>query len=198
MSLAASTWSSKRNEGPQLPVDCIWTFGYRSLDVLNLLATIPSSIGGLLRTVNSLSQDPWPNTAKSPDCFSPEVAEALRMQRQMWYSQNEYGFLELSYDPATGDRSAVALNALQARIFGMSREEFKARFAAHSLPLFIPPQDLLLLLTDRARRALDHCCDSTRYHRCFTSESPPRMPIIVRITTRRSYDSLGKLTSVRE
>jgi hypothetical protein len=187
---------SKLHEWSQMPADCIWTFGYRSSDVLDLLGTVPFTIGCLLKTVNALSlQEPRPNITKLTDSLSPEVAHALSLERKMWRSQNEYGFLELSYDPATGCQSTVALNMLQASLFGMHRDEFKARFAAHDLPLFVPPQDLLLLLTDRA---VHRFRDGTQYHRCLTSETLPRMPVIMRISTRRSYNSSGQLTSVRE
>jgi hypothetical protein len=113
----------------------------------------------------------------------------------MWRSQNECGFLELSCDPVTGVNSAVALNAVQARLLGMHREKFEKRFFAYDLPLLVPPQDLLLLLADRA---VHRFCDGTQYHRCFTSETLPRMPVIVKVSTRNYFNSSGQLTSVSE
>jgi hypothetical protein len=113
----------------------------------------------------------------------------------MWRSQNDCGFLELSCDPATGVHSSVTLNAVQARLFGMPRENFEARFDAYDLPLLVPPQDLLLLLTDRA---VHRFCDGTQYHRCLTSETLPHKPVIVRVSTRRYYNASGQLASVSE
>ena len=114
MNTKCSSLTSVYNEWVQLLADCMWTFGYRSSRLSYLLAMIPSSIGGLLKIVNALSQDPCPSFVwPLPECVSPEVAQALSLEKSMWHSQNEYGFLELSYDPATGDQSGVAINTLR-------------------------------------------------------------------------------------
>jgi hypothetical protein len=194
MSLADSSSALICNEWLPLPVDCMWTFGCRLSGALNHLGTIPASIGCLLKTVNALSQDQWPATLNLPRFISPEVAQALNLEKKMWRSQNEYGFLEICYDPVTGDQTGVTLNTLQARLFGMHSDEFEARFAAHDLPLLVPLQDLLVLLADRA---VNFFSDYTQYHRCFTSETPPRSPAIVQISTRKRYNSTARLVSVR-
>jgi hypothetical protein len=171
-----------------------WTFGYRSTDVSYFFDALPSDISRLLHAVLKLGQDAktMPRIKLSDSkAASPEVANNMRSECNMWQSQSWCGFLQLFYDPDTGERTGVAFNEVQARLFGMQCDELLARFIAHDLPLPFAPQDLLLLLTDAV--ANEHS-DGERY---FRTIQPSRLPALVCVSTKRSYNHAAQLIAVR-
>ena len=110
----------------------------------------------------------------------------------MWQLQNECGFLQLTYDPITGERIHVALNDLQADMLGMHRDDLVSRFAAHDEPLRIPTQDLLLLIADDVLRGFT---DGPRHYRTFLFKAST--PALVCVSTQRRHDAAGRLVAVR-
>ena len=124
--------------------------------------------------------------------ITSEVNQALAAELDMWQQQNDCGFLQLTYDPCTGERIHVALNDLQAHLLGMHRDELVLRFADHDEPLCVPPQDLLFLITSDA---LGGFADGNRHYRTFLS--PARVPALVCESTQRSHDAAGRLIAVR-
>ncbi len=131
------------------------------------------------------------DTATPSNNLTPESNHALAAELEMWQWQDEIGFLQLTYDPSTGERIHVVVNDLQAQMLGMPRHELLARFAAHDEPLRILPQDLLLLIADDALRGF---ADGPRHYRTFLSEA--RVPSLVCVSTLRSHDAAGRLLSV--
>jgi hypothetical protein len=124
--------------------------------------------------------------------FTSEVYSALAMECTMWQLQNECGFLQLTYDPTTGERIHVALNDLHAHLLGMHRDELALRFAEHAEPLPVLPQDLLFLIADDA---LTGFADGPRHYRSILYDT--RLPTLVCVSTQRRHDAAGRLVAVR-
>ena len=126
----------------------------------------------------------------NPEFKSPDIVENMRCDCGMWQSQRVCAFLQLCYDPDTGERTGVAFNDIQARLFGMQSEELLTRFASHDVPLPFAPQDLLLLLTDTV---LNGCADGERFIRIIGSSG---LPVLVCVSTNRSYNHAAQLIAV--
>jgi hypothetical protein len=179
-------------------VRCFWTFGFSSSDLLEFISTVPLDMICSFMTVVELSTNLVSEVSFrslcQPEVMSQEVLNSLILERNMWEAQNECGFLQMAYDPDTGERVGVALNDLQAQFLGMHREELLARLAAHDAPLFAPPQDILLLLADAAMRGFD---DGTRYFRVVAPRGRLQTPVLVCVSTRSRYNHAGQLLTVR-
>jgi hypothetical protein len=183
---ASNTWSF-------LAFRPLWTFGYRPNDVSTFFEALPSDIRQLLKTIPKLTKDAIsvPFHSLSDAEPSPEATDSMRSECLMWQSQSWCGFLQLFYDPDTGERTGVALNDEQARLFGMRREELLARFAAYDVPLLFVQQDLLLLFTDAVANGY---ADGEHFLRII---GPTGQPALVRVATKRSYNHAAQLIAVR-
>ncbi len=174
------------------------TLGRRSISVQSFFTAVQPQFFGLLETILELSHMTRWSPAFLLDKIAPsaqrtsESNHAIAAELEMWQLQNEIGFLQLTYDPSTGERIHVVINDLHAQMLGMHRDELLARFAAHDEPLRVPAQDLLLLIADDALRGF---ADGPRHYRTFLSDAC--VPSLVCVSTLRSHDATGRLLSVR-
>jgi hypothetical protein len=182
---SSGTWSFLAAHGNFRP---LWTFGFRPTDLSNFFESLPLDIRRLLQAIPKLAQPLPSNKQDDPKPTSPEVTLS---DWRMWQSQSWCGFLQLFYDPETGERTDVAFNDLHARLFGMQREELIARFAAHDVPLPFAPHDLLILLIDTVANGY---ADGERYLRIFGLSG---QPVLVCVATKRSYNHAAQLLAVR-
>jgi hypothetical protein len=171
------------------------TLGHRSSTVQSFFTAVHPQIFVLLETTLELSPlKRWsPDyTSNTSDYFTSEVNHALETEREMWQLQNECGFLQLTFDPRTGERIHVALNDRQAQLLGLPPDDLISRFTAYDEPLLFSPPDLLLLIANDALRGF---ADGLRHIRAFLSET--RLPALVCVLTLRSHDAAGRLLAVR-
>jgi hypothetical protein len=163
--------------------------------VSKFFEALPSGIIPILQMVLNLDQEAriLPHIDLGvPKHISPEIAQNVRSECCMWQSQNRCGFLQLFFDPSSGERTGVVFNDLQARLLGMCCDELRTRFELQDVPLPFALQDLLLLLTDDIANGHN---EGERFVRCIAG--PSKLPVLVCISIRRSYNHAAQLIAVQ-
>ena len=67
---------------------------------------------------------------------------------EKWENDEVNGFLQVSYDPDTNQRTNIAMNPRYAHLYGYHKEEMLARFANHDLEVQRTDIDWLALWLD--------------------------------------------------
>ena len=78
------------------------------------------------------------------------AAENSRMlaEAEMWEREQEYGFLQILFDPNTQERRSLFVNTRFAELWGFHREEMLARFANFDVEVPRPELDSLRIFLD--------------------------------------------------
>jgi hypothetical protein len=132
-------------EWSQSTVMRYWKSGYNCNALASLFNSLPNPLPSLMdlafsslvpREIKSI-QPPAPHPAAPAANDDPNFCEA-----SFWESEPEYGCIEVSFDPATGQRKRIFLNPRFARIYGFHREVLVASMSrahrdAGSLSLMI-------------------------------------------------------------
>ncbi len=66
----------------------------------------------------------------------------------MWEREQEYGFMQVSFDPETQERRSLFVNTRFAELCGFHREEMLARFGNYDVEVPRPELDSLRILLD--------------------------------------------------
>lgn len=124
-------------------------------------------------------------------CADPHFCEPA-----FWEAEQQYGCIEISFDPVTGQRKRIFLNTRFANIYGFHREELVARFANHDAGLQRTDIDSLLVLLDGLQHALDDskAAPVERYFRMYSG--PARTPLLVWTLWGKSLDQSGQFFKV--
>jgi hypothetical protein len=197
MSASFAPWSTRHPHAYAYILN-MCTLGYRSPAVQSFFTAFQPLVFSPLKTILEFSHACKGSPAvlmsmiTPPHHFTTDVNHEMEKECAMWQLQNKCGYLQLTYDPSTGERIHVALNDLQSDMLGMHRDELTSRFAAHDEPLCIPLQDLLLLIADDALRGF---ADGPRHYRTFLHKT--RTPALVCVSTERNHDAAGRLVTVR-
>jgi hypothetical protein len=77
----------------------------------------------------------------------------------MWEEQNFVGYLKISFDPVTQERSGVFVNETLADQLGMDREQLLSQFADHSFKFPLLDLDFLFILIDDINHVLHNRTD---------------------------------------
>ena len=176
-----------------------WLSGICAGDISNFLDSIPSSLWPSLerslkllecvrqRTIVCL------NNARSDGQPSRHAYGLCKIEKEMWEAQSECGFMQIDFEPKTGERIGVTVNHYQAIIWNMSKPQLLRRLIHSEMPLMIPSLDLLSLLVDEILSEFD---DKERLHRTFSSLNSRKIVILVHHCTTSRFNADGQLCMV--
>jgi hypothetical protein len=78
----------------------------------------------------------------------PTEHSRLLAEAEMWEREQEYGFMQVSFDPETQERRSLFVNTRFAELSGFHREEMLARFGNYDVEVPRPELDSLRILLD--------------------------------------------------
>jgi hypothetical protein len=141
----------------------IWAAGYQVQSLVNifdsfspsLAAVVSRSLSDLQERSNqkmlqlaqgSSSVGSFGKTGVIDEC----AAESTRMlaEAEMWEREEDYGFLQIVFDPNTQERRSLFMNTRFAALWGLHREEMLARFANFDVEIPRPELDSLRIFLD--------------------------------------------------
>ena len=173
----------------------IWLFGYRSTEVSNFLDSIPIKMWPSLMNVLGLLEKKYVTSRVRTELkainIRPKELSSFQseIENEMWEEQKECGYLQLTFDTESGDRSDIAVNDFQAYLWNMTKQELFCRLANFNMPFFVPETDFLQLIVDDI---LHEFHDRERYYRIYTSFDPPQNAILVHCSVRRRFNACGQ------
>ena len=102
-----------------------WKSGYRCNELVTLFNSLPNPLPSLMDTIFS-SLAPKHQIQNGDSTVLPPsapFADPHCYETAFWESEQEYGCIEISFDPVTGQRKRIFMNPRFATIFGFHREE---------------------------------------------------------------------------
>ena len=170
-------------------------FGYRISEVYSLIDFIPTTLWPSLELCLQLLDSLYHGrtTCLNDGCkknqFQHDSLSPIDFDKAMWESQSECGFVQIDFNPETGEQTGVAVNALQSSIWNMSSKDLLEMITNFDMPLMSPKSDLLFLLVDEI---CNEFRDKERFYRIFTSPDQPRSAILVHHSTTRRFNAVGQ------
>ena len=120
----------------------------------------------------------------------------LNGEEIVWNLDTDVAFVCTRFDPASRQRRAVIASARHAAFFGMHREEFLARAAAHDLPLLFSERDILAMLlhTSTAELFRRGAPGESFFRMCVGSGR--RAGVLMAVRASAQLDELGRVVEV--
>ena len=178
----------------------LWLSGFCSEDISRFLDSTPTALWWplkrslqLLECLHNYTVQCSKSVDRDSQFFEGESSGPCEIEKEMWESQNHCGFMQIDFNPETGERVGVAVNAHQAKMWNMSKKQLSTRLLGRLMPLMIPYMDLLSVLIDEI---LHEFGDKTRFHRIYTSLKSPRNAVLVHHSVTRRFNSDGQVYMV--
>ena len=145
-----------KNDWSYHSVERMWSFGYESSQLERLFNSIPHELSCLmkrgLKSLHIIHQmrptKKNSGTLLSNDEWCSDDLELMRSEAETWDRDNMQGFLQVSYDPNTNQRTHIVINSRYAHLHGYHKEEMLARFGSRDLDVQRTDIDWLALWLD--------------------------------------------------
>jgi hypothetical protein len=181
----------------------IWTFGFCKSTLAGFFKSIPASISPVLKEALHLLQ--WIYSERIlqmrtsvGDSFDQVQNHREEFNNEMWDSDFVRGILQFSFEPLTGHRRKISMNARYATLVWKSpKDDVKDRHAQYKCDQIYTDSDLLLLLSDDIIHEFRDGDRFLRLIRPLQSEGPFKFEaVLVCCAISREYTAVGQLHMV--
>jgi hypothetical protein len=183
-----------------------WNLGYQPDAILKIINSLPHPLVLLLcRVLDSLSvmtDDSSKTMQKLSEMIGWTTTDKKRtvsiVTEAHFENEKDAGLIKIEYDPIpTGfahSQKHVEFNTCFARLWCMSKEELLLRFADNDVPLPYSGLDWLRNVIFDLETHFQN--DTIRYSRLIFGRGQAARAVLVEITTRKSFNSVGQIIQV--
>ena len=196
----------KANGWGQFPLMHLWNLGYQSSPIIRIMNTLPirpklaiKYVSDLLNYVVeesiSTSRNLHDITTIESEIFGSENMQLEQPDiSEIWDCETQYGLIRVLFDPYTQIRLQIDSNCRAAQFWGMDKDEFLSQCRNNNIPLLLCEMDWLRSFAVYLTRYFDDSI--TQYLRFSTKSDFSLHHYLVRVTSQKVFDSLGRITQV--
>ena len=187
----------------QPPIVRYWNFGFQQTKIFKILNSLPQPLGLAFEQVlkaltakaeNSISTMQTLSASVGWSNFEKDSILSQQIDPLVRFESASIGLIKVDYDHITQSRTRVDLNAFFARLWCMSKEQLLLRFADDNVPLPYSELDWLRSLVFDLETHFHN--DTIKYSRLIFGNGQAVRAVLVEITSRKTFNSVGQITQV--
>ena len=188
----------------QPPIARYWNFGFQQTKIFKILNSLPQPLVVAVEQVlkaltvtaeNSISTMQSLSASVGWSNFEKESIVSLQIDPFDRFESTSIGLIKVDYDPIAESRTRVDLNTFFARLWCMSKEELLLRFVDDNVPLPYSELDWLRSLVFDLETHFHN--DTIKYSRLIFGNGQAVRAVLVEITSRKTFNSVGQITKVK-
>ena len=190
----------------QFPLKHLWNLGYQAFPIMRIMNTLPIRPKLAIKYVSDLLSyvvEESISTSKNLHDITTIDAgffgrEHMQLDQpdisEIWDCETQLGLIRVLFDPHTQIRQQIDSNCRAAQFWGMDKDEFLSQCRNNNIPLLLCEIDWLRSFAVYLTRYFDDSI--TQYLRFSTKSDFSLHHYLVRVTSQKVFDSLGRITQV--